>query len=190
MLACALLVSACGRRDVTVNTPDGQVKISADGTGSTFTIKGPKGEVITGDAKTGQFVAKTAEGQVVASGTPGGQGNITFKGKEGQGTFQAGDAVSIPKTFPKDAPIYPGAKITAALDSPQGQQIQFTSKDPMKKLSDFYSDKLTKDGWAQQAMVQADNTFTLSSKKENRVCTIILSKNDEEVLGILTVNKE
>ena len=208
LLACGCIVtcvlfSACGRRDVNVVTPDGKAKINisggnivvtgpdgavatVDASGGKIVAKGPKGEVVVSDPSTGQVIAKGADGQTVINSGQG-KSTIEFKGKEGAGTFQAGDNVALPKSWAKDIPLYPGAKVMAALDSPTGQQVQFTTKDPLKKISEYYTDKLNKDGWKQESMVQADTTFTMSSKKDTRRCVVIVSQNEDDTFLTLTV---
>ena len=166
LIACVVLISACGRRDVTVNTPEGQVSVTTSGTGASVVIKGPKGEVVTTD-------------------TTGGK--IVFKSKEGEFVANAGGFVTLPKDFPKDAPIYPATKVMQSLVVPGGHHVVLTTPDSAKKVWDFYADKLVKDGWKLEAQLQTGEGGTLSAKKDNRTCAAIIAGGEGTTTIQLTV---
>ena len=65
----------------------------------------------------------------------------------------------VPDTFPKDFPIYPGAKVASSLSGAQagksnGFWLTMTTNDSSDKVVSFYKTELTKNGWT------VDSTFT------------------------------
>ena len=66
---------------------------------------------------------------------------------------------TVPDTFPKDFPLYPGAKVASSLSGAQagksnGFWLTMTTNDSSDKVVSFYKTELTKNGWT------VDSTFT------------------------------
>jgi hypothetical protein len=72
--------------------------------------------------------------------------------------------VAMPKGFPADVPIYPGARLTAgATFSANGQTtwgMEWETLDGLDKVKTFYSSKLSQGDWNIQFSGSASNSFS------------------------------
>ena len=70
----------------------------------------------------------------------------------------------MPKGFPADVPIYPGARLTAgATFSANGQTtwgMEWETLDGLDKVKAFYSSKLSQGDWNIQFSGSANNSFS------------------------------
>jgi hypothetical protein len=88
----------------------------------------------------------------------------------------------IPDNFPKDFPLYPGAKPSGSLsgnnqkEQSQGYWIVMSTPDTLDKVKAFYDSGLKQNGWS------VDNTMTL-----NESVTYMVKKGD--LSGGVTVNR-
>jgi hypothetical protein len=75
----------------------------------------------------------------------GGGGTKTFKGPDGQ-VVKVSDNKSLPDSFPKDFPIYDGAKYQGGIETSEqgvsGFYATWETGDSADKVSSFYTDKL------------------------------------------------
>jgi hypothetical protein len=63
------------------------------------------------------------------------------------GGFGGANEQKVPTTFPKDFPVYPGAKFAAGYHSPQMVSATWTSPATKKALRDFYEKQLQSGDW-------------------------------------------
>jgi hypothetical protein len=88
-------------------------------------------------------------------------GSMSFTDSKTGETVNIGEQ-KIPDSFPKDFPIYPGAKSTGSLSGnnqkaqSQGFWIILSTPDSLNQVISFYSSNLAKNGWV------IDNTTTLN----------------------------
>ncbi|HUD20210.1 MAG TPA: hypothetical protein VMR81_07240 [Patescibacteria group bacterium] len=71
----------------------------------------------------------------------------------------------IPDTFPKDFPIYPGAKVTSSLSGAQqgksnGFWVTLTTADSFDKVDAYYKSALTTSGWKETSTFSTSGTTT------------------------------
>src|SRR3990167_10372220 len=76
----------------------------------------------------------------VVSLTAGRKGKLTFTDTKTGETVNIGGE-KLPDTFPKDFPIYPGAKIVSSVSS-NGLLVTFTAPDGLDKVVPFYKNGL------------------------------------------------
>jgi hypothetical protein len=84
---------------------------------------------------------------------------VSFTDDQNGGSVAFGDNVSIPKDFPKDAPIYPGAKAMGVVMSRSGDNSSsatLKSNDDVKTVIAWYATKLG--SWKQDASFSSDGT--------------------------------
>jgi hypothetical protein len=106
--------------------------------------------------------------------------------KTGQ-TVNVGEQ-KIPDNFPKDFPIYPGAKPTGSLsgsnsqDQSQGYWIVLSSTDNLDKIKTYYDTNLTKNGWiVDNTMKNADmNLYSVKKGNIAGALTITRANTDKE----------
>jgi len=105
----------------------------------------------------------------------------------GEGTVSIGEG--LPKDFPRDVPVYPGAKVGGTLagsgkDS-QGSTTTFTTRDKPDQIYDFYSQKLQAQGWT-----VAQTFLGATYQKDKRAVMVMASETNGETSIVLTVTEE
>lgn len=112
----------------------------------------------------------------------GGDGkNITIKTDQGEVNINSGG--TIPANFPKDFPVYPGAKVTGSFsangdDSSKGTSVVWTTGDDPAKVGTFYKSELVKAGYTiVTEYSQADST-SLTFEKGTTSGFMAVAKGD------------
>jgi hypothetical protein len=159
----------CGRGS-TVQTPNGEVKIDKS-----------KDEIVV-KSKEGEFKVKQKGDQ------------STYEATTKDGTVKVtagGDNVKLPDNFPKDIPIYKGAKIQMSSSQPKASLVHFVVDASVADAAKFYQDELKKQGWEIETSMNMNDTSMLSAKKDKQNCTVVVVKQDKGAMIQLTVeNKE
>lgn len=97
------------------------------------------------------------------------KGKMTFTDPKTGSTVEIGSE-KIPDSFPKDFPVYPGAKVTSSL-SGNGQAenggfwLTLTTGDSLEKVSSYYKDNLKSKGWTITSTLTTDTNLTLGVTK-------------------------
>jgi len=98
----------------------------------------------------------------------------------GEGSMEIGEKVEVPKDFPKDIPLYPGATAKMAMSRDEaGQIVSLQSKDKMEKIAEFYKTKMTEGGWESVGEMTMPNYRMFNYKKSDRNAQIILTAEPE-----------
>ncbi len=95
------------------------------------------------------------------------QGTMTFTDSKTGATVNIGGN-EVPKTFPKDFPLYKGAKVTSSLAGAQagknnGFWLTLATPDTSDAVLSFYKTEFTKNGWT------VDSTFTANDMTNQAV---------------------
>jgi hypothetical protein len=69
------------------------------------------------------------------------EGSLSFKNDKG--TVELGAKAKVPDSWPKDVPMYPGAKVTAAMSNDTQQVVALETADSPEQAVAFYKDKLS-----------------------------------------------
>lgn len=77
-------------------------------------------------------------------------GKVRVQSKDGKGTFVVGEN-KVPDDFPKNVPVYPGAKVESAMAATGGQGdsgfiLTLSTPDAADKVAAFYKDAASKNG--------------------------------------------
>ncbi len=92
---------------------------------------------------------------------------VTLTGEDGEISFEAGG--DLPESFPKDFPVYTGAKLvnsfSASGEEGDGISVVWETSDSFDKVTDFYKKKLPEDGWKVESTFEQKDSFTSSFKK-------------------------
>jgi len=93
----------------------------------------------------------------------------------------------LPKNFPKDVPLYPGAKVEGSLggSSKEGSMTTLTAKDPADQIYAFYREKLEAKGWTVEQSI-----IGLSFTKGDQMVSVMANESDGKTDIILTVGKK
>lgn len=121
----------------------------------------------------------------------GAGGVMTFTDEKTGATVNVGGG-SIPTDFPKDFPIYPGAKVTSSLSGGQqengnGFWVTLATEDTTTDVVTYYKTALNTNGWSVQASYTADDTTTQTVKKGILSGNISIMRADEGTTQIVIV---
>ncbi|MFQ5639740.1 MAG: hypothetical protein ACE5IR_17280 [bacterium] len=97
--------------------------------------------------------------------------------------------VELPDGFPDDAPLYPGATVMTSATTPAGFTVALQTQTALKKVTNFYNQKLKKNGW--KIIVNSSlgpNGGMLQASKDQRKQYITFSHQAGTTTVNLTVN--
>lgn len=120
-------------------------------------------------------------------------GNMTFTDKETGAELNVGEA-KIPADFPKDVPIYPGAKPGGTMSGSdkqngKGYWLVLSTTDDKAKVSAYYAKNLPANGWTADQTVDMGELSIIKATKDTTVTTITVTtdKDKKETIIMLTV---
>lgn len=122
------------------------------------------------------------------------EGKVTIKGKEGEEVIIGGG--QLPSNFPKDVPIYPGAKPAGSWTSTTGDEkgvlVTLETNDGKNKVVSFYSAELPKNGWTIETTTTTDEGVMYIIKKNTRTgwVTITAEKNSKTTIGLVVSDEK
>lgn len=92
------------------------------------------------------------------------KGKMTFTDSKTGAQVDIGGG-KVPDTFPKDFPLYPGAKVTSSLSGAQagkanGFWLTLSTGDAMDAVTAFYKNQFTKNSWVIGQTYTAGDTLT------------------------------
>lgn len=104
------------------------------------------------------------------------KGKMTFTDEKTGAKVDIGSG-KIPDTFPKDFPIYPGAKVTSVLSGTEkgksnGFWVTLSTADSLDKVSMYYKNTLKSKGWTETATYSTGDTSTQTVSKGNLSGTV------------------
>ena len=114
-------------------------------------------------------------------------GQVTMETKDGKTTISTGAGAQVPETFPKDVHVYAGAKVTACMTVPGGQNLILESKDSVDKIVAAYKGKMIGAGWKEEMSMNQEASSMLVYKKEPRTASIVVSQAGDTSQITLTV---
>ena len=107
--------------------------------------------------------------------------------KGGSLKFAAGGGAKVPDTWPKDFPVFAGAKVTMALDTPNGATISFETADPPAKVYGFYATTMPGQGWKINVRTSVDDGGTLMMTKDpKRSATVVVNGSSGKTAVVLS----
>jgi hypothetical protein len=104
----------------------------------------------------------------------------------------------LPDSFPKDFPVYPGAKITGVLSgSEQGKStgawVTLTTADSADKVIAYYKANLKSNGWEEKATYSSGDTTTQTVAKGTMSGTVGITRESDatetEIIIMLSDDK-
>lgn len=131
--------------------------------------------------KVGEKVAEKVVGQATGSEVDIGSssGSVTMKDPKTGAVARMG--ASLPDNWPASLPIYPGAKIAASLDLPDGKQVTFTTSEPVDKVFAFYKSKLP---GKQEASMDLGGTKMHTTKEGDTSYVAVIGKGDDNTTSV------
>lgn len=138
--------------------------------------------------ETMSFTATDADGQQASVRVNGDE--MTIQGPDGTTTFRAGGAGDMPKDFPADVYVVPGASVVSSMNYPGGVNLSLTSSTAPKDVVARYSAEMKAQGWAEQSSMDTPEVAMLSFVKENRMANVLVQAEDGTTTINLTVATE
>ena len=131
-------------------------KVNVDVSGDTMTVKGEDGTTkISGNS-------------------------MEITSQDGKTKMVSGENAALPADFPKDVPVYPGAKVTMAASNTEDKTTTLTleSKDAVEKIADYVSKETAAQGWKEDMVIKQPGDqplHMLGYKKDNRTLMYTIS---------------
>lgn len=100
----------------------------------------------------------------------------------------AGAVPGLPANFPKDVPIYPGARVAVALDAvgeTAGHVVTLESRDWPEDIAKFYREKLS--GWKTAMDMKTADGHTLILRSPDGRRSLTLSATREALNSVFTL---
>lgn len=112
--------------------------------------------------------------------------SMTVKTEDGEMTISSGKSAKIPDNFPKDIPMYEGYVLDMAMEVPKGYSLSFTTKDDVSKVSEWYLDEMTDQGWTKEASMDMGDQKMLVFKKGERGVNLVVAPDKDQTRIALT----
>jgi hypothetical protein len=130
----------------------------------------------------------TAGGSTVQVDQPG--NSVTIQTSQGTVAAAGNGSAALPANFPKDIPMYPGARVAIALDAvgeTAGHVVTIESSDWPDDVAKFYREKLS--GWktAMDMKTEDGHTLILRSPDGKRSLTLAATREALKTVATLTV---
>lgn len=125
------------------------------------------------------------------------QGKLTMTDSKTGTQINVGTG-TIPDAFPKDFPIYPGAKVTSSLSGAQagknnGFWLTLSTTDAFNAVDSFYKNKLSENGWtAEMSAMYTQNTTseTVTKGSWSGSLTITADAKSKETQIVILLGQE
>jgi hypothetical protein len=102
--------------------------------------------------------------------------SVTVKTPDGS-VYVGGEGVKLPEDFPKDIPVYPGAKLSASVSAAQtgtsGHMVTFATADAPEKVAAFYKGKFSTWQTAMEMASGGGKVLLLRTPDEKRSLTVV-----------------
>jgi hypothetical protein len=125
-----------------------------------------------------------ASGGRVKVDSSGKQMDIT--GEDGT-SMRVGEDIKLPDNFPKDVPVYPGAKIAAVSVSTSGDKsalMNIRSTDEVGKVVQWYADTMKKSGFKEsQTMDIGESKFKTFENGNITITCIFVAEQSKDASG-------
>lgn len=135
---------------------------------------------------------KSKDGSVTVEQKSGDTSSIVATDKDGKTVTVNIGGGKIPDDYPKDLPIYPGAKTTAVQSTSEKHMVNLMleSGDAMDKIAGFYKSGLESNGWKIENSISTAQMTAFTAAKDNRQAILqILDASDKRNINQTTSDK-
>lgn len=112
-------------------------------------------------------------------------GSVKFKDEKTGAVAEWGASAKLPGDWPSDVPVYPGAKILAAMTANGGRSLTLQSPDAPDKIAEYYKSKLGTFKKESELDMGAAKMVAFTSGK--RTVGVTVTGSNDETSILLTV---
>jgi hypothetical protein len=116
--------------------------------------------------------------------------SMTFTGKDGQKVVMDVGGGKVPGDYPKDVPVYDGAKVimSQSVSEKNARNLVLESNDAAEKIAEFYKKGLESNGWKVEGTVNMGemNMFTATKDKRQAVVQIVNAGEKRTITQVLS----
>ncbi|MEX0616834.1 MAG: hypothetical protein WD231_03440 [Candidatus Woykebacteria bacterium] len=99
----------------------------------------------------------------------------------------------VADAFPKDVAIYANAKVETSTEAFDGVSLKLKTADNADKITGFYKDKLSENGWTEVAINNMEGSSLITAKKEGRelvITSISEESSSDTSIAIVILNPQ
>jgi hypothetical protein len=116
--------------------------------------------------------------------------SMTFTGKDGQKVVIDSGGGKVPDDYPKDLPVYAGAKVIMSQSATEKNthNLVLESSDPADKIADYYKKSLESNGWKIEGSMNMGemNMFTAVKDKRQAIVQVMNSSEKRTINQVLS----
>ena len=86
----------------------------------------------------------------------------------------------VPKSFPSDITVYPGAKVVGTAETSTDVSLQLKTGDSVSKAYDFYKDDLAKNGWTISSSATYSGSSLVMAQKGSKLVTLTVATDESD----------
>ncbi len=101
----------------------------------------------------------------------------TIETDDGEITIGQGE---IPKSFPPDVTVYKSAEVQATTEAEDSISITLKTPDSISKITSFYKNDLTKNGWGSITSNTLEGSSLITAKKDERELVITATVDEQD----------
>jgi diadenosine tetraphosphatase ApaH/serine/threonine PP2A family protein phosphatase len=100
--------------------------------------------------------------------------SMTFTGKDGQKVVMDVGNGKLPADYPKDVPVYDGAKVILSQSASEKNthNLVLESNDPPEKIAEFYKKGLESNGWKIESTMNMGEMSMFTASKDKRQAVV------------------
>lgn len=114
----------------------------------------------------------------------------TMQIKTEDGAMSFGEGTKLPDEWPDDVAVYKGLKLLTAMKSREGSSIQGSTQDSLDKVTAYYKEQVTKDGWTEETVMTQAQMAMLSYSKDGRSLVVTITASDPDTFVSITISGE
>lgn len=137
-------------------------------------------------------VYSSRDGSVTLEKKHGDVSTMKITGSDGKQVSVDFNAGSVPADYPKDIPVYGGAKTVMAQSTNEknAHTLMLETADPVNKIADFYKSELEKNGWKTENTVATGEMHMMNATKDKRDLLVqIMNSNDKRTISQIVTEK-
>ncbi len=116
------------------------------------------------------------------------EGKFSVKSEDGEFNLQIGEDVKIPEDFPKDIPVYKGAKALGSMGMPGGgTMLTLKTEDAVDKVSGYYKKAMVDEGWKITSNISMGPAVMMGCEKDGRSAMVNIGTDEQEGGTVLSL---